>query len=57
MAAPLFYVLYQGASVAPAVWLRLLATRVPDLLVNTLTLAGLVTLGALGLGLLLAWLV
>jgi iron(III) transport system permease protein len=57
MAAPLVYLLYQGASVAPEIWMRLLATRVPDLLVNTLTLAGLVTLGALGLGLLLAWLV
>lgn len=57
MAAPLFYLLYQGLSVAPEVWTRLLKTRVPGLLAHTLALAGVVTLGALGLGLGLAWLV
>lgn len=57
MASPLVYLLYQGIGVAPDVWVRLLNTRVPVLLVNTLTLMGLVTLGALTLGLLLAWLI
>ncbi len=57
MASPLVYLLYQGISVAPDVWARLLATRVPVLLVNTLMLTGFVTMGALALGLLLAWLV
>lgn len=57
MASPLVYLLYQGISVAPDVWARLLGTRVPSLLVNTLMLTGFVTVGALALGLLLAWLV
>ncbi|OGF53638.1 MAG: hypothetical protein A2Z21_05310 [Candidatus Fraserbacteria bacterium RBG_16_55_9] len=57
MAVPLVYLLYQASSVAPDVWARLLQTRVPGLIVNTLLLTGLVTIGALGLGLLLAWLV
>jgi iron(III) transport system permease protein len=57
MAAPLLYLLYQGLSVAPGVWARLLGTRVPSLLLNTLMLTGFVTVGALLLGLLLAWLV
>ena len=57
MAVPLVYLLYQASSVAPDVWARLLQTRVPGLVVNTLLLTGLVTIGALGLGLLLAWLV
>lgn len=57
MAAPLAYLLYEGAGVAPEVWLRLLRTQVFQLLVNTVVLAVSVTVGAVGLGLLLAWLV
>jgi iron(III) transport system permease protein len=57
MAAPLAYLLYQGLSIAPEVWARLLKTRGPALLVSTLTLTALVTAGAVALGFLLAWLV
>jgi len=56
MAAPLVYLLYQGLSVAPGVWERLWRLRLPGLLLSTLALAGTVSLGALSLGLLLAWL-
>ena len=57
MAAPLAYLLYQGLSVEPELWLRLWRTRLPQLLLNTFALTATVTMGALALGLLLAWLV
>ncbi|MBI1730986.1 iron ABC transporter permease [Candidatus Acetothermia bacterium] len=57
MAAPLVVLVMKGAQVAPDLWTRLVATRVPSLFVNTMALAGLVTLGSLLIGFLLAWLV
>jgi iron(III) transport system permease protein len=57
LASPLVYLLIQGLAVAPEIWARLLRTRVPSLLTNTLLLTGLVTVGAVGLGLWSAWLV
>ncbi len=57
MSAPLLDLLIQGIGVAPETWSRLLETRLPQLFLNTMTLAGFVTLGAVSLGFLLAWLV
>ncbi len=57
MAAPLVYLLYQGLSVESELWARLWRTRLPQLFLNTLALTVTVTMGALVLGLLLAWLV
>lgn len=57
MAAPLAYLLYQGLSVEAELWVRLWRTQLPQLILNTLVLAGTVTAGALILGLFLAWLV
>ncbi len=57
MALPLAVTLLRGATAEPQIWSTLWQTRLLFLLGNTLLLAGAVTLGALLLGLLLAWLI
>ena len=54
---PLFYVAYSAFAANGAVWERLWATRIPELLFNTVTLAIGVGLTTLVLGVSLAWLV
>ncbi|MBM4119382.1 MAG: iron ABC transporter permease [Nitrospira sp.] len=55
--APLLYVVTLALSVDPAVWQRLWATRIPELLTNTAWLAAGTALGTCLLGLSLAWIV
>lgn len=54
---PLGYVTMQALSADPAVWQRLWATRIPELLTNTVSLAGAVALLTLLLGVSTAWIV
>lgn len=54
---PLGYVTTLALSADPAVWYRLWTTRVPELLFNTISLAGAVALLTLLLGVSTAWLV
>jgi len=54
---PLIYVTYMAATASPAVWKRLWATRIPELLWNTVSLATSVSLLTLTLGVSLAWVV
>lgn len=54
---PLSYVTALALSADPAVWHRLWTTRVPELLWNTVSLAGAVALLTLVLGVLTAWIV
>jgi iron(III) transport system permease protein len=54
---PLVYIMALALSADPAVWYRLWTTRVPELLWNTISLAGAVALLALGLGVSTAWIV
>lgn len=54
---PLGYVTVLALSADPAIWLRLWATRVPELLFNTLSLAGAVAVLTLVLGVSTAWMV
>ncbi len=54
---PLGYVTTLALSADPAVWQRLWATRVPELLLNTVSLAGAVALLTLVLGVPTAWMV
>lgn len=54
---PLGYVTRLALSADPAVWQRLWATRVPELLLNTVSLAGAVALLTLVLGVSTAWMV
>jgi iron(III) transport system permease protein len=54
---PLGYVTTLALSADPAVWQRLWATRVPELLLNTVSLAGAVALLTLLLGVATAWMV
>jgi len=54
---PLGYVTTLALSADPAVWQRLWATRVPELLLNTVSLAGAVALFTLMLGVSTAWIV
>jgi iron(III) transport system permease protein len=54
---PLGYVTTLALSADPAVWQRLWATRVPELLLNTVSLAGAVALLTLVLGVATAWMV
>ncbi len=54
---PLLYVSYLALSADSAVWGRLWATRIPELLTNTISLAAAVSLAACALGVSLAWLV
>ncbi|MEX5213059.1 MAG: iron ABC transporter permease [Nitrospiraceae bacterium] len=54
---PLGYVLVQAATTDPALWSRLWRTRLPELLINTASLAVTVSGVTLLLGLSLAWLV
>lgn len=57
MAIPILYVIWRSAFAGKDRWLRLLDTRIPFLLWNTLSLAFAVTLIALIIGVSLAWLV
>jgi len=57
IALPLLYVCYLALSADVTVWSRLWATRVPELLWNTASLAVGVAAGSLVLGVTLAWLV
>ncbi|MEQ1791758.1 MAG: ABC transporter permease subunit, partial [Nitrospiraceae bacterium] len=54
---PLGYVTSQALSADPAVWSRLWATRIPELLFNTVSLAASVAIITLFLGVSTAWLV
>ena len=54
---PLVYVMALAFSSDPDIWYRLLTTRVPELLWNTVSLAGAVAILALGLGISTAWIV
>lgn len=54
---PLGYVMVLALTADPAVWARLWATRIPELLANTVSLAGAVALLTLMLGVSTAWLV
>ena len=54
---PLGYVTYQAVTTDLTVWSRLFATRVPELLTNTASLAASTGAGTLILGVSLAWLV
>ena len=54
---PLIYIVSVALSADPAVWYRLWATRVPELLWNTISWAGAVVLLALALGVSTAWIV
>jgi iron(III) transport system permease protein len=54
---PLGYVTTLALSADPAVWQRLWATRVPELLLNTVSLASVVALFTLMLGVWTAWMV
>ena len=54
---PLLYVTYLALTTDLAVWNRLLSTRIPELLANTLSLAAGSAFGTLFLGVSLAWLV
>ena len=53
---PLFYVTGTALLADSAVWSRLWTTRVPELFLNTISLAGTVAIGTLVLGISLAWL-
>jgi iron(III) transport system permease protein len=57
MASPLVYVLYRGATGGADTWKTLWDTRLPDLLQNTIQLAGAVALLTVIMGGGLAWLV
>jgi iron(III) transport system permease protein len=57
MALPLLVTLWRGAMAGGELWSTLWQARLIPLLANTLALAGEVTLGALCLGVLLAWLI
>jgi len=54
---PLGYVTAQALSADPVVWSRLWATRIPELLFNTVSLAASVAVVTLVLGVSTAWLV
>ena len=54
---PLIYIVSLALSADPSVWYRLWATRVPELLWNTISLAGAVVLLALALGVSTSWIV
>ncbi len=55
--APLFYVIVSAVTTDLAVWRRLWTTRIPELLLNTLSLSVSVAVIDLGLGVSLAWIV
>lgn len=57
IATPLVYVVYRGGTGGAEVWAHLAQTRLLGLMVNTLSLAGAVTLGTAVVGVSLAWLV
>jgi len=54
---PLGYVTTLALSADPAIWHRLWTTRVPELLLNTVSLGGAVALLTLVLGVSTAWMV
>jgi iron(III) transport system permease protein len=55
LALPTCYIMYLALMAPPAVWNRLWTTRIPELLWNTLSLAGSVAVTTLLLGVSLAW--
>lgn len=57
MAVPVVYVVLQSAGAGADSWVRLLDTRIPELLWNTLSLTAMVTFFAVLLGVSLAWIV
>ncbi|WP_245719462.1 ABC transporter permease [Pelagirhabdus alkalitolerans] len=57
MAIPLFYVIQRSATAGVDRWMRLLDERIPSLLWNTFSLAFMVTLFAVVIGVSLAWFV
>ncbi|MDY7221011.1 iron ABC transporter permease [Halalkalibacterium halodurans] len=57
MAIPIVYVVWESLFAGADRWLRLLDTRIPQLLWNTLSLTVMVTLFAVAIGVSLAWLV
>ncbi|GAA0493789.1 iron ABC transporter permease [Alkalibacterium sp. m-11] len=57
MSIPLIYVVYQSLTAGRASWLRLIGTRIPNLLWRTLSLATSVTIGSIVIGVGLAWLI
>jgi iron(III) transport system permease protein len=57
MAIPVLYVIWRSIFAGKERWIRLLDTRIPGLLWNTLSLATTVTLFSIGIGVLLAYLV
>lgn len=56
-AVPLFFVLYNSWQLTATQWTNLWSTRIPELLGNTLLLAGLVAVACLVLGVSTAWIV
>jgi iron(III) transport system permease protein len=54
---PLLFIGYLAVTAGPTVWSRLWTTRIPELLLNTGSLAFTVSLGTLLLGVSLAWIV
>ncbi|MEK7206820.1 MAG: iron ABC transporter permease, partial [Pseudomonadota bacterium] len=54
---PLMYIVYLAVSADHTVWSRLWSTRIPELLLNTVSLAVSVAAGTFVLGVSLAWLV
>lgn len=57
IALPLIYTVYQGVTADSSTWTRLINDRIPDLMVSTLSLAAVVTIAGIIIGVSLAWLV
>ncbi len=57
MSIPIVYVIWRSLSAGAERWIRLLDTRIPQLLWNTLSLAAAVTICAVVIGISLAWIV
>jgi iron(III) transport system permease protein len=57
MAIPVFYVVWRSLFAGTDRWMRLLDTRIPQLIWNTMSLTFMVTLFAVSIGVLLAWIV
>ena len=57
MAIPIIYVIWRSMNAGIDRWKRLLDQRIPDLLWNTVTLSGAVTVCAVAIGVSLAWFV
>ncbi|OLS35520.1 iron transporter [Alkalihalophilus pseudofirmus] len=57
MAIPVFYVVWRSLFAGTDRWMRLLDSRIPQLIWNTMSLTFMVTLFAVSIGVLLAWIV